>query len=92
LLNGNLDGVRFYDRVLSAEEPTALPNFTEPHGWTATALVAQERTRAAAGIAPVLQISFAKVLELLRPLWLVLAIGGDLLSECQKHALIERFY
>jgi hypothetical protein len=58
----------------------------------ATALVAQERTRASAGIAPVLQVSFAKVLELLRPLWLVLAIGGDLLSECQQRALTERFY
>lgn len=58
----------------------------------ATALVAQERTRAAAGLAPVLQVSFAKVLELLRPLWLVLAIAGDLLSEQQQRALTERFY
>jgi hypothetical protein len=58
----------------------------------ATALVAQERARAATGMAPVLQVSFAKVLELLRPLWLVLAIGGDLLSEWQQRALTERFY
>ncbi|MGH8019241.1 MAG: hypothetical protein ACREIA_13295 [Opitutaceae bacterium] len=39
-----------------------------------------------------LRISFAKTLELLRPLWLVLALGEDLLSEQQKRELTERFY
>jgi hypothetical protein len=58
----------------------------------ATALVAQERVRAAAGAAPVLRVSFAKLLELLRPLWLVLAIAGDLLSEHQQRELTKRFY
>ena len=58
----------------------------------ATALVAQERVRAAAGIVPVLRLSFAKLLELLRPLWLVLAIAGDLLSAEQQRKLTERFY
>ena len=58
----------------------------------ASALVAQERVRAAAGMAPVLQVSFAKLLELLRPLWLVIAIAADLLSERQADELVKRFY
>jgi hypothetical protein len=57
-----------------------------------SALVAQERVRAAKGVAPVLSVSFAKVLELLRPLWLVLAIAGDLLTEDQQHEITQRFY
>ena len=35
--------------------------------------------------------SFVKTLELLRPLWLTLALGGDLLSARQKEQLTERF-
>jgi len=58
----------------------------------ATALVARERVHAAKGVAPVLRVSFLKVLELLRPLWLFLAIGGDILSETQQHKLTQRFY
>lgn len=58
----------------------------------ASALVAQERVRAAAGIAPVLKVSFAKLLELLRPLWLVMAIAGDLFSERVRRELAQRFY
>jgi hypothetical protein len=58
----------------------------------ASALVAQERVQAAKGMAPVLRVSFAKVLELLRPLWLVLAIAGDLLTEDQQTQITERFY
>jgi len=58
----------------------------------AAALLAQERDRAAAGMVPVLRVSFIKLLELLRPLWLVLALGDDLLSEWQKEQLTERFY
>lgn len=58
----------------------------------ASALVARERLHAAQGVAPVLRVSFAKVLELLRPLWLVLAIGGDLLTDDQQHELTQRFY
>ena len=58
----------------------------------AAALLAQERDRAAAGLVPVLRVSFVKLLELLRPLWLVLALGDDLLSEWQKEQLTERFY
>ena len=58
----------------------------------ASALVAQERVRAAAGIAPVLKVSFVKLLELLRPLWLVMAIAGDLFSEPVRRELARRFY
>ncbi len=58
----------------------------------ASALVAQERVHAAKGVAPVLRVSFAKVLELLRPLWLLLAIAGDLLTEQQQRQITERFY
>ncbi|MCU0785273.1 MAG: IS4 family transposase [Verrucomicrobia bacterium] len=57
-----------------------------------SALVAAERSRAAAGQRPVLRVSFVKVLELLRPLWLTLALGEDLLSERQKEQLVKRFY
>lgn len=57
-----------------------------------SALLAAERARAAAGQAPVLRVSFVKVLELLQPLWLTLELGEDLLSERQKNELVKRFY
>jgi hypothetical protein len=57
----------------------------------ASALLARARTRAAAGVVPVLRVSFVKTLELMRPLWLTLALGGDLLSARQKEQLTERF-
>ena len=58
----------------------------------AAALLAKERARAAAGQVPVLRVSFGKLLELLRPLWLTLALGDDILEEWQKQELTERFY
>jgi hypothetical protein len=58
----------------------------------AASLLARERDRAAAGRVPVLRVSFIKLLELLRPLWLVLALGDDLLQDWQKEKLTERFY
>jgi DDE family transposase len=57
----------------------------------ASALLARERARAAAGQVPVLRISFLKTLELLRRLWLTLAIAGELLSVRQKQQLTEKF-
>lgn len=57
-----------------------------------SALVAAERARAAAGQVPVLRVSFVKVLERLRPLWLTLALAEDLLTERQKDQLVRRFY
>jgi Transposase DDE domain len=57
----------------------------------ASALLARERARAAAGQVPVLRVSFVQTLELMRPLWLTLAIGGELLSARQKEQLTEKF-
>lgn len=57
----------------------------------ASAVLARERQRAAAGAAPVLRISFMKILELMRPLWLVFALGPDLLSRDLKQQLTQRF-
>jgi hypothetical protein len=56
------------------------------------ALLAQQRDRAAGGRVPVLRVSFIKLIELIRPLWLVFALGDDLLQEWQKQQLTERFY
>ena len=58
----------------------------------AAALLAQERDRAAAGKVPVLRVSFIKLLELMRPLWLVFSLGDDLLEDWQKRELTERFH
>jgi len=58
----------------------------------ATALLAQERTRAAAGQMPVLDISFLKCLELLRPLWFLLALARDLLNAEAKQQLCNAVY
>ena len=57
-----------------------------------SALLAAERARAAAGLVPVLRVSFVKVLQLLQPLWLTLELGKDLLSERQKNQFVKRFY
>jgi hypothetical protein len=55
------------------------------------AMLARERAEAANGEVPALRISFLKLLELMRPLWLVLELGDDLLEEWQKKELTERF-
>lgn len=56
------------------------------------AMLARERAEAANGEVPALRISFLKLLELMRPLWLVLELGEDLLEEWQKEELIKRFH
>ena len=56
----------------------------------ASAMIARERQRAARGQRPVLRMSFAKTLALLLPLWLLLEVGSDLLSEEQKRKLTAR--
>jgi len=58
----------------------------------ASSLLAAERARAANGEVAVLRVSFVKLLELLRPLWVVLALGADVLEEWQKEELSRRFY
>lgn len=57
----------------------------------ATALLARERRRAAAGHRSVLEISFLKCIELLRPLWLVLCVARDVLAEEVKRELVRIF-
>lgn len=58
----------------------------------ATALIAQTRAEAAGDAVPVLQVSFVKLLELVRTLWLTLELGEDLLSVSQQRALVARFW
>jgi hypothetical protein len=58
----------------------------------ASALIARERARAAAGQVPVLSISYSKTLELIRSLWLLFALGPDLFTEQQKEQISECFY
>jgi hypothetical protein len=50
------------------------------------AILAKERDCAADGQVPVLRVSFPKLLELLRPLWLILTLGDDILEEWQRRA------
>lgn len=58
----------------------------------ASALVAEARAEAAQGAVPVLQVSFVKLLTLVRTLWLTLELGGDLLTLRQQKALVARFW
>lgn len=58
----------------------------------ASALLAAERSRAAAGRTPVLRVSFSKVLGLVRPLWLMLGVFGDLVTDRQKQQMVRRTY
>ena len=57
----------------------------------AMAMVARARLQVAeaAGAAP-LRVSFGRTLAALQPLWMLLSVGGDLLSAGQQQALIER--
>jgi Transposase DDE domain len=57
----------------------------------ASALLARERARAAGGQTPPLRVSFLQTLELMRPLWLTLALGGEILSARQKQQLTDKF-
>lgn len=58
----------------------------------ASALLATERARAAAGHVPVLRVSFGKVLDLVRPMWLMLAFFDDLVTDRQKDQFLHRVY
>lgn len=60
----------------------------------ATSLLAHQRAHVADPDHPALRVSFLKTLELLRPLWIVIALAGDILTEDQKrllHARVQRF-
>lgn len=58
----------------------------------ASALLAAERARAAAGHVPVLRVSFGKVLDLVRPMWLMLGFFDDLVTDRQKDQFLHRVY
>jgi hypothetical protein len=80
--------LRRSERLQSQTNETAAQEIA---AWIiSSALIARERARAAKGQVPVLRVSFAKLLELLRPLWLVLSLGSDLLSEKLQRQLTDR--
>lgn len=90
-----------YDRHLKGElrRGSLLQSLTVPTAaqeiaalMLASALLARERDRAAGGHLPVLRVSFVKILELLRRLWLIFQVGADLLSARVQEQLLERFY
>ena len=56
----------------------------------ATALLARERTRAAAGQVPVLRVKFGVVLAVVRSVWFFLGPCEDLLTERQKAQIVQR--
>ncbi len=58
----------------------------------ASALLAAERARAARGTVPALRVSFVKVLALVPPLWLMLSVLDDLISEDVKAEAVKRIY
>ena len=58
----------------------------------ASALLAAERARAARGTVPALRVSFVKVLALVQPLWLMLGVLDDLISEEVKAKAVKRIY
>jgi len=58
----------------------------------ASALLARERARAAAGNVPALRISFIKVLQVVQSLWLFFGPFDDLITDRQKDQIIRRGY
>jgi len=58
----------------------------------ATALLARERARAAAGQVPVLRVKFGNVLNVVRCVWFYLGTCEDLLTERQKDQIVRRGY
>lgn len=57
-----------------------------------SALLAAERARVAGGYIPVLRVSFGKVLELVKPMWLTLQLGEGLLTTRQTDQMLKRAY
>ena len=58
-----------------------------------SAVLAMERARAAGGHLPVLQISFSKLLDrCIKPMWLYLDLGHDVLTEAQIRTIMRRGY
>jgi hypothetical protein len=58
----------------------------------ASALLAQERIRAADGEVPVLRVSFARVLRVTNAMWLAVELGDGVLTAQQIDAILTRGY
>ena len=58
----------------------------------ASALLAVERTRVANGQMPVLRVSFSKMLEVVKAMWLTLLLGDGVLSDRQTKRILKRGY
>ena len=58
----------------------------------ASALIAQERRRAANGEVPVLRVSFGRVLRIATAIWVAIDLGAGILSEAQIAEIIDRGY
>jgi IS4 transposase len=58
----------------------------------ASALLAQERLRAANGAVPVLRVSFARVLRVTQAIWLAVELGDGVLSASQINTIVTRGY
>jgi hypothetical protein len=56
----------------------------------ASAVIADERARAATGHLPALRVSFGQVLNIVRGLWLFLGPFDDVLTETQKTRVVRR--
>jgi hypothetical protein len=58
-----------------------------------SAVLADERLRAAGGQIPVLRLSFTKILELcVKPIWWYLDVGHGILTEAQLQRILQRGY
>jgi hypothetical protein len=57
----------------------------------ASSLLAHQRAQAADPDHPALQVSFLKTLELIRPLWMIVSLIGDLLTDQQLDLAFRRF-
>ena len=57
-----------------------------------SALLAAERLRAAGGQIPVLRVSFTKMVELVKPMWLAIDLGDGLLTDQQLNRMMRRGY
>jgi hypothetical protein len=58
----------------------------------ASALLAEERVRAAKGEVPVLRVSFAGVLRVANAMWLAVELGDGVLTDQQINAIVARGY
>lgn len=58
----------------------------------ASALLAEERARAANGEVPALRVSFARVLNVAKAIWLAVDLGHGVLSEQQINVIVRRGY